>query len=166
MNTITSLSAQKSHRCWYFVPLFYPAVMMFEEVHMPLTLWRQKTFSSYLTEMHLNRCFVRQVKRHASLPTVRNQTDIIMWRACEKLQDLAFDRRIIYHNNALGSDAATTATPCRQNSALRAKQALCGTNWMSNSLARLPSVNVTCGSLIVITPWYQTGNNNTNKTNC
>jgi len=119
MNAITSLRAQKSHRCWYFVPLFYPAVMMFEEVHVPLTLWRRKTFNFYLTEMHLNRCFVRQVKRHASLPTVRNQTDIIMWRTCENLQDFAFDRGIISYSKALGSDAATTATPCTQNSALR-----------------------------------------------
>jgi len=32
----------KSHRYCYFEPLFYPAVMMFEEVHMPLSLWRKK----------------------------------------------------------------------------------------------------------------------------
>ena len=64
----------------------------------------------------MNRCFVRQVKRHASLPTVRNQTDIIMWRTREKLEDFGFDMGIISHNNALGSDAKT-ATLCGQNSA-------------------------------------------------
>jgi len=77
---------------------------MFDEVHMPLTLWRQKTIcstlTSYLTEMRVNRCFVRQVKRHASLPTVRTQIDIIMWRTCEKLEDFAFDTGIISQSNA------------------------------------------------------------------
>ena len=67
--------------------------------------------------MHVNRCFVRQVKRHASLPTVRNQTDIIMWRTCEKLEDFAFDTGIIFHSNALGSGTTTTATTSGQNSA-------------------------------------------------
>ena len=32
----------KLHRFCYFEPMFYPAVMMFEEVHMPLTLRKQK----------------------------------------------------------------------------------------------------------------------------
>jgi len=65
----------------------------------------------------VNRCFALQVKRHASLPTVRNQTDIIMWRTCEKLEDFAFDTGIISHSNALGSDTATTATTSGQISA-------------------------------------------------
>jgi hypothetical protein len=120
MNVITYWKRPKLHRCCYFEPLFYPAVMMFEEAHMPLILWRQKTiystFTSYLTEMHANRCFARQVKRPSSLPTDPNQTDIIKWRTNEKLEDIAFDMGIIPHNNALGRNA-TTATSCGQNSA-------------------------------------------------
>ena len=50
--------------------------------------------------MHVNWCFARQVKIHATLPTVRNKTDIIMWRTCEKLEDIAFDTGIISHSNA------------------------------------------------------------------
>jgi len=54
----------KLHRCCYFEPPFYPAVMMFEEVHMPLILWGQKriyiTFTSYLTEMCEKTCFALQ----------------------------------------------------------------------------------------------------------
>jgi len=54
--------------------------MMFVEVHMPLTLLRQKRiyirFTSYLTEMHETTWFVLQVKR-PSLPTVRDETDIV-----------------------------------------------------------------------------------------
>jgi len=77
---------------------------MFDEVHMPLPLWRQKTicstFTSYLTEMRVNRCFARQVKIHATLPTVRNKTDIIMWRTYEKMEYFAFDTGIISHSNA------------------------------------------------------------------
>jgi len=87
---------------------------------MPLTLRRQKTidgtFISYLTEMHANRCFARQVKGPSSLPTDPNQTDIIKRRTFKKLEDIAFDMRIISHSNALGRDA-TTATRCGQNSA-------------------------------------------------
>jgi len=43
---------------------------------------------------------------------------------------------------------------------------LWGANWMSGRLASLQIVNVTRTSSIVITPWYQTGINNTNKTHC
>jgi hypothetical protein len=54
---------------------------MFEEVQMPLTLWRQKiiymTFTSYLTEMRETTCFALQLKRLSFLPTVRDQTDIV-----------------------------------------------------------------------------------------
>jgi hypothetical protein len=54
----------KLHRCCYFEPLFYPAVMMFEEVHMLLILCRQKriyiTFTSYLTEMCEKTCIALQ----------------------------------------------------------------------------------------------------------
>jgi hypothetical protein len=70
--------AQKMHRCCYFITLFYPAIMMYEEVYMSLTLCRQKTiyitFTFYLTEMHANTCFARQVKEPTSLPTDPNQT--------------------------------------------------------------------------------------------
>ena len=74
------------------------------------------TFTSYLTEMHANRCLARQVKRPSSLPTDPNQTDLIKRRICEKLEDIAFHMEIISHSNALGRDA-TTATPCGQNCA-------------------------------------------------
>jgi len=61
--------------------MFYTAVMMFEEVHMLIILWRRKriyiTFTSYLTEILETTSFVLQVKRPSSLPTVRNQTDIV-----------------------------------------------------------------------------------------
>jgi len=87
---------------------------------MPLTLRRQKTmystFTYYLKEMHANRCFALQVKGPSSLPTDPNQTDIIKRPTFGKLEDIAFDMRIISHSNALGRDA-TTATPCGQNSA-------------------------------------------------
>jgi len=43
---------------------------------------------------------------------------------------------------------------------------LWGANWMSCRLTSLQSVNVTRTSSVVITPWYQTGSNNTNKTHC
>ena len=43
---------------------------------------------------------------------------------------------------------------------------LWSTNWLSYRLASLQSVNVTRTSSIIITPWYQTGSNNTNKTHC
>jgi len=66
--------------------------------------------------MHANTCFARQIKRHPYLPTVRNQTDNVMWRTCAKLEALDFNTGIISHSNTAGRDA-TTATPCGQNSA-------------------------------------------------
>jgi len=67
MNEISFRKRSKLHRCCYFEPLFYPAVMMFEEVHMPLILWGQKriyiTFTSNLTEMCETTCLAREVKR-------------------------------------------------------------------------------------------------------
>ena len=42
---------------------------------------------------------------------------------------------------------------------------LWGTNWMSYRLASLQNI-VTRTFSIVIAPWYQTRNNNTNKTHC
>jgi len=64
----------KFHRYCEFRTLFYPAVMMFEEVHIPLSLWRQNwiniTFNCYLTETHETREFTPQVTRISSLPTV------------------------------------------------------------------------------------------------
>jgi len=61
----------------YFVPLFYTAVTMIEEVHVPLTLRRWDiiyvTFTSYVTHMQETTCFALQVKRPSSLPTVRDQ---------------------------------------------------------------------------------------------
>ena len=65
----------------YFVPLFYPAVMMFEETHANNTL-KQKTikvtFTSYLTDMQETTCLALQVKRPSSLPTDRNKNDVVI----------------------------------------------------------------------------------------
>jgi len=80
MNEISNRKRLKCHRYCDFDPLFYSAVMMFEEVHMPLTLWRPKriniTFTSDITEMRDTTCFALQVKRPSYLPTVRDQTGI------------------------------------------------------------------------------------------
>jgi len=89
---------------------------MFEKVHMPKT---KDNLHHIHFLPHRDACeylIARQVKRPSSLPTVRNQTDIIMWRTRERLEALAFDTGIISQNNAIVRDA-TTATPCGQNSA-------------------------------------------------
>jgi hypothetical protein len=64
------------------------------------------TFTAYLTEMHEATCFVLQIKKHSSLPTVRR---------IAKLKALAFDSEITSHSNINGVDTST-ATPCGQNS--------------------------------------------------
>jgi hypothetical protein len=72
----------KFHRWCNFLPQFYPAVMMFEEVQLSLTLRRQKriyiTFYSYLRKRHGKTCFALQVKRPSCIPTDRTVTDIVM----------------------------------------------------------------------------------------
>jgi len=68
------------------------------------------TFSNSVTEMHETTCFVLQVKKPSSLPTVLDQTDIVMWRRSAKLEALAFDSEVTSHRSAIGRD--TTATPC------------------------------------------------------
>jgi hypothetical protein len=62
------------------------------------------------------RCFALQVKRPFVFPTVRNKTDIVMYRRSAKLEALAFDSRITSHSNVIGRDTER-ATPSGQNSA-------------------------------------------------
>jgi len=91
--------------------------MMFEEVHMPLSLWRQKTIyitlTPYLTEMHANTCFALQVKRSPSLPTVLNKTNNVYWRRRVKFQALAFQSDNISQKR--NGNNATTAPSCGKN---------------------------------------------------
>ena len=100
MNEITFRKHSKLHRCYYFEPLFYPAVMMFEEVHIPLILWGTNriyiAFISYLTEMLMTTCFALQVKRHSFLPLVCNKqrslssTEVRIWRPSYLIQKRVF----------------------------------------------------------------------------
>ena len=68
------------------VPPKWP-VSMYEVVNITLSLWRQKriyiTFNSYLTAMPETTGFTLQVKRHSSLPTVRNQRHRNVAPECE-----------------------------------------------------------------------------------
>jgi len=73
------------------------------------------TLTSYFTDVQERTCLALQVKRPSSLPTVRDQTDIVKQRRNTKLEALAFDTRIMSHSDAMGCDT-TTATPCAQNS--------------------------------------------------
>ena len=110
----------KSHRCIDFQLLYYQASMKFEEVHMSISLERQKriciTFTSYLTEMHETTSFAPEVKVPPSLPTVRNQIDIVKNRSSAKLEALGFHSRITSNSNTIWRDTAS-ATPCGRNSA-------------------------------------------------
>jgi len=73
------------------------------------------TFSSYLTNMQETICLALQVKRSSSLPTVRDQTNIVKKRSSTQLETFAFDSKVTSHSDATASDT-TTATPCGQNS--------------------------------------------------
>jgi hypothetical protein len=85
--------------------------MKYGEVHMPVTLRRQKRvyniFTAYFTEMQW---FALQVKRPPFLPTVRDQTDIAAYRRYEMLEALAFDSGVNFYSNATGGDTSR-ATP-------------------------------------------------------
>ena len=111
VNVIILRKSPKFHRYRCFRPLCYPAVMIFEEVHVTLTIWRQKTtyvtFTSYLTEMRETPCFALQVKIPSSLPTVRRSG---------KLEAIALDSGRTSHSNTTVGET-TRATPCGQNSA-------------------------------------------------
>jgi hypothetical protein len=60
--------------------------------------------------------FALKVKRPSSLPTVRDQTDIMEYGKSAKFEVLAFDSIIISDSNTVANDT-TTATHYAQNSA-------------------------------------------------
>jgi ribosomal protein S10 len=66
--------------------------------------------------MHETTSFAVEVKRPSSLPTVRNQTDIVKERRSSKAEAQAFDSGITSHRNTIGIET-TRATTCGQKSA-------------------------------------------------
>jgi hypothetical protein len=48
------IECAKTSQMFLFQHLLYPAIMMFEEVQMPLTLWRQKTIYSYTRPLRIH----------------------------------------------------------------------------------------------------------------
>jgi hypothetical protein len=112
----------KRHRYRYFRPLFYPALMVFEEVNVTLPVWRQTTFyitfTSYFTKMHEKTCSSLQVKRFSTLSTVRRSGN---------LEAFAFVSGRISHSKATVGET-TRAAPCGQNSATL-QMAICQDIW-------------------------------------
>jgi hypothetical protein len=66
--------------------------------------------------MHETKSFAPQVNLRPSLPTVRNQADIVNYRRSAKLEALAFHSRRTSNSNTIWRDTAS-ATPRGRNSA-------------------------------------------------